>query len=83
MFGENRCSGEDQRKVSLMYRIERLGSSTSMGSVGGAQHGARVAEPQKPVRQCGSRKKARGRQALQTEMRGFKNMGTALVLKRG
>lgn len=54
-----------------------------MGSVGGAQHGARVAEPQKPVRQCGSRKKARGRQALQTEMRGFKNVGTALVLKRG
>lgn len=54
-----------------------------MGSVGGAQHGARAAEPQKPVRQCGSRKKARGRQALQTEMRGFKNVGTALVLKRG
>lgn len=42
-----------------------------------------MAEPPNPGRQCGSRKKARGRQALQTEMRGLQECGDSSGVKKG
>lgn len=50
--------------------------------MGGAQQRARITAPQKPGRQCRSRRKAR-RQALQNKMGAFKNVGAILVLKMG
>lgn len=71
------------KDLSHILGGKRLQWSAFKGGVGGAQHREKVAGPQKPGSQCGRKKEARRRQALQNKLGGFKNVRAAPRVRKG